>query len=234
MKKRQPITRGWLARYLMIVATLSVAGPTAVQAGDGAEIRALLADAASLQRLIGAFRKKQVRQTPAAPARIAEPLPYWNEIQRASRRFAVPKPLIAAVIRCESNWDPSALSSAGARGLMQVMPATALGTFGARPGTLWNPKANIELGTAYLRVLADRYQGHFRSVLAAYNAGPTRVDTGRALPTETRHYVGCVGKHYPRYVRLLRGWAAASGKTRPHRLGGPRGVIRVYSSVSLR
>ncbi len=234
MNKRRAIARGWLARCLMMAAALSAAGPTAVQAGEGAEISALVADAASLQRLIGAFRKKPVEQTPAAPAPTAAPLPYWNEIQRASRRFAVPTPLIAAVIHCESNWDARALSVAGARGLMQVMPRTARCTFGARPGILWNPDDNIELGTAYLRVLANRYQGHFRRVLAAYNAGPTRIDAGKPYPTETHRYVGCVGKNYLRYARHLQQWSAKNRQEKPRRSASFPEIIRFYSQGSLR
>jgi len=106
-------------------------------------------------------------------------------IQDASRRYAVSADLIRSVIRHESAGNPGAVSHKGAMGLMQLMPATArsLGVTCA-----FDPRQNIMGGTRYLREMRDRL-GTWRSAIAAYNAGPARVESGRRLPRETRHYV---------------------------------------------
>jgi hypothetical protein len=118
-------------------------------------------------------------------------------IAEASQRFAVPPALISAVMRVESANDPAAVSPVGAMGLMQIMPATwsMLTTrhgLGSKP---FEARANILAGAAYLREMLDRY-GELALALAAYNAGPGRVDAyrkaGRALPSETRAYVARV------------------------------------------
>ncbi len=134
----------------------------------------------------------QIRQAPAS-------WPFQKIIRAASADFNIPDFVIAAVVNCESNWDPKARSTAGARGLMQVMPSTAAGEFGITSHRLWNPLVNVYVGTAYLRQLSDRYQGDWLSVLAAYNAGPGRVDGGRRLPRETIRYRKCVAYWASRY-----------------------------------
>ncbi|GLI98014.1 lytic transglycosylase domain-containing protein [Sphingobium sp. BS19] len=115
-------------------------------------------------------------------------------VAEAGQRFALPHALISAVMKAESGNDPAALSPVGAMGLMQIMPATwsmltARYALGSNP---FDPRANILAGAAYLREMLDRY-GELPLALAAYNAGPGRVDryrtTGRALPSETRTYV---------------------------------------------
>ena len=120
--------------------------------------------------------------------------PYAAHIAEASRRFGVPERWIRAVLRAESAGDARAISSAGAMGLMQVMPDTwaelrVRHRLGRNP---YNPHDNILAGTAYLREMWDRY-GDVAAMLAAYNAGPARYDEhrakGRPLPAETRAYV---------------------------------------------
>lgn len=115
-------------------------------------------------------------------------------ITEASRRFGIPERWIRAMLRAESAGDVRAVSSAGAMGLMQVMPDTWAELrlrygLGSNP---YDPRDNILAGTAYLRELWDRY-GDVAAMLAAYNAGPARYDehrsTGRPLPNETRAYV---------------------------------------------
>jgi soluble lytic murein transglycosylase-like protein len=105
-------------------------------------------------------------------------------IQDASLRYAVSADLIRSVIRHESAGNPAAVSHKGAMGLMQLMPATAraLGV-----GCAFDPRQNILGGTRYLRELRDRF-GSWGRAIAAYNAGPARVESGR-LPQETRRYV---------------------------------------------
>ena len=120
--------------------------------------------------------------------------PHAGFIAEASERFGIPEHWIRAVLRVESAGDVRAVSSAGAMGLMQVMPETWAGLrtrhgLGRDP---YDPGDNILAGTAYLREMWDRY-GNVAAMLAAYNAGPGRYDehrtTGRVLPAETRAYI---------------------------------------------
>ncbi len=130
-------------------------------------------------------------------ARTAAADPYSAHIAEASQRFGVPERWIRAVLRAESAGDVRAISSAGAMGLMQVMPDTWAGLrvryrLGRDP---YEPRDNIMAGTAYLREMWDRY-GNVAAMLASYNAGPGRYDeylaTGRTLPAETRAYVAAL------------------------------------------
>ena len=123
--------------------------------------------------------------------------PYATHVAEASQRFGIPEHWIRAVLRAESAGDVRAISSAGAMGLMQVMPDTWAGLrvrygLGRDP---YDPRDNILAGTAYLREMFDRY-GNVAAMLAAYNAGPGRYDeylaTGRTLPAETRAYVAAL------------------------------------------
>jgi len=119
------------------------------------------------------------------------------EIAAASQRLGIPAAWIRAVMRAESAGDRQAVSHRGAMGLMQVMPATWAGLraqhgLGADP---FAPQDNILAGTAYLREMLDRF-GSVPLMLAAYNAGPRRVEmhlaTGQPLPAETRAYVAAL------------------------------------------
>ncbi len=120
--------------------------------------------------------------------------PYAGHVADAARRFGIPERWIWAVMRVESNGDVRAVSTAGAMGLMQIMPGTWAGLrarhrLGSDP---FDPRDNIIAGAAYLRAMHDRY-GNATAMLAAYNAGPGRYDEylsrGRPLPAETRAYL---------------------------------------------
>ncbi len=99
--------------------------------------------------------------------------------------------LVAAMIASESHGDPSAISRAGAMGLMQLMPATA-STYGVT--NAFDPAANVSGGCRYMRALLSRYHENVSLALAAYNAGPGAVDAVRGIPNfaETRAYVARV------------------------------------------
>jgi Transglycosylase SLT domain len=116
-----------------------------------------------------------------------------SHVAEASQRFGIPEHWIYAVMRTESAGRGGAVSSAGAMGLMQLMPGTwarqrARFGLGADP---FDPRDNIMAGTSYLREMYDSYGP--TGMLAAYNAGPGRYedwrDRGRPLPAETRSYV---------------------------------------------
>lgn len=119
---------------------------------------------------------------------------YTQDIQEISGRYGVSPVLVEAVIRVESAFNPWAVSSKGARGLMQLMPQTAY-ALGVRDS--FNPRQNIDGGVRYLRYLLDRYPGNLSLALAAYNAGEGAVDYYRGIPPypETQQYVQKVLQH---------------------------------------
>lgn len=132
-------------------------------------------------------RATPVRKAPRLP-RTAET--YAAMFREAAERHSLSPALVEAVARVESGFDPRALSHKGARGLMQVIPATGR-RFGVRADKLFEPEHNIAAGTAYLAWLSKRYRGKLDFVIAAYNAGEGAVDDHGGIPPyrETRDYV---------------------------------------------
>ena len=119
-------------------------------------------------------------------------------IQGAADQYGVEPALIKAVISVESNGDPRAISSAGAQGLMQLMPKTAAELGVTNP---FDPAQNIMAGTRYLSRLIDRYQGNQKLALAAYNWGMGNLEKNpSALPKETRNYIARVENQYQAYL----------------------------------
>jgi len=123
--------------------------------------------------------------------------PYERHLWRAESRFGVAADLLRAVIRVESNFDPKAVSPAGAKGLMQLMPMTARAC-GVR--NIFDPSENILGGARYLSELASGFRGDLVLTLAAYHAGPTNViNRGGVLSSmSTRAYVSRVLAEYAR------------------------------------
>ena len=113
---------------------------------------------------------------------------FSEEIREAAERHGVAADLVEAVIRVESAFNPRAVSSKGAQGLMQLMPRTA-SSLGVR--NVFDPRENIEGGVRHLRYLLDKYPGNVPFALAAYNAGEKAVDDHRGIPpyAETQQYV---------------------------------------------
>jgi soluble lytic murein transglycosylase-like protein len=127
---------------------------------------------------------------------------YDDIIASASERWGVDFSLVKAVIHAESAFDKEAVSRAGARGLMQLMPATAAQL---QVREIHDPWQNIQAGTRYLRMMLDRFKGDVRNALAAYNAGEGNVRKYGGIPPfeETRTYVSKVTELEARYKDLL-------------------------------
>ena len=123
---------------------------------------------------------------------------FGPQIRAAIARHPVDEALVRAVIQAESAYNPYALSKAGARGLMQLMPATAA-DFGVSDS--YDAQQNINGGVAYLRFLLDMFDGDIKLVSAAYNAGQNNVLKYAGVPpfAETQVYVQRVGQLYVRY-----------------------------------
>jgi soluble lytic murein transglycosylase-like protein len=123
---------------------------------------------------------------------------YEEVIAKASKRFRVEPSLIKAVIKAESDFDQAAVSHKGAQGLMQLMPETA---YEMEVRNAFDPEENIVGGTRYLSLMLDRFKNDVQMALAAYNAGPERVEEHRGIPPfpETRNFVERVMRYYGQY-----------------------------------
>ena len=148
-------------------------------------------------------------QRPAASESVAADMsvtpvqaPSTGDLQRAVRRAAeqhhVHPALLLAVMKAESSFNPIVVSKAGAVGLMQLVPETAM-----RHGVqnLYDTNENVAGGARHLRYLLDRFHGNTRLALAAYNAGERKVERYKQIPPykETRHYVQKVLSYYRVY-----------------------------------
>ena len=138
--------------------------------------------------------------TPAQLGRNTNPLApdhFQELINSIALRHQIDPDFVTSVVKAESGFDPTAISSKGARGLMQLMPQTAteLGVEDAL-----DPVANLEGGTKYLKQLLDHYNGDAIKALAAYNAGPQRVEQYGGIPpyNETRAFVARIIEDYNR------------------------------------
>jgi soluble lytic murein transglycosylase-like protein len=174
-------------------------GPMGVQPfGDlDALERRFSAMITSLTKQLAAFEKSFTRamselvkgyQSATLPAGPVRPIKVSSAIANAAKRNELDPALLSAVIRQESGFAPRAVSSAGAMGLMQLMPETAR-ELGVRDP--FDPEQNVDAGAKYLRGLIDRYHGRLDLALAAYNAGPGAVDKYHGVPPypETQSYV---------------------------------------------
>jgi soluble lytic murein transglycosylase-like protein len=130
------------------------------------------------------------------PASQLVPQPFYRDlVEAAAKRYSMDADLITSVIAVESNFDPKAVSRKNARGLMQLLPETA-----ARLGVknIDDPAENIDAGTRYLRDLLQKYSNDLSLALAAYNAGPDKVQLYGSVPpfSETISYVRRVKRGY--------------------------------------
>ncbi|MGQ8873880.1 lytic transglycosylase domain-containing protein [Paenibacillus sp. TSA_86.1] len=137
------------------------------------------------------------------------PTDFESLISQASKKYGVPESLIKAVIDTESGFNPSVVSTAGAKGLMQLMDGTAAG-LGVSDS--FDPGQNIDAGTKYLSLQLQRFGGQEKMALAAYNAGPGRVSrlgvssdnelmsVLHRLPVETQNYIAKVERARSKYT----------------------------------
>jgi soluble lytic murein transglycosylase-like protein len=123
---------------------------------------------------------------------------YDEPIRQAATLYQIPEQLVRAVIKVESDYDPRAVSVAGARGLMQLMPDTA---DRLQVRDIDDPRENIFGGVRFLRILANSFNGDLELTIAAYNAGEGEVMRAGGIPfiPETRDYVVKVTRFYRRY-----------------------------------
>lgn len=140
--------------------------------------------------------------------------PFGDLINAAAKRYEVDADLITSVIAAESNFDPKAISRRNARGLMQLLPVTAA-VLGVK--NIFDPAENIDAGTRYLRDLLLLYKNDLALTLAAYNAGPDRVQHyGRIPPfSETITYVRRVRQTYDQRKSSKPGNNAPSARSAP-------------------
>lgn len=218
----------WATRELRFAATQDGQPHVlALELARAASARQAAAEA--IRHIKGVFPSYLQTPLEAAPAelwRLAFPLAYRTYLERYAKAHHLDVYLLAGLIRQESEFDPRAVSRAGARGLMQVMPGTArmlnqqlkLGVF--RVGALFQPDYNLRLGTHYLSRLLEQHDGSVEAALASYNAGKTRADSWlgwaayqepaefvETIPlTETRTYVQAVLRNVWMYRRIYNGY----------------------------
>ena len=121
-------------------------------------------------------------------------------------RMGVSRSLALAVAHAESNFDAAAESHKGARGVMQIMPATARGEYGLDPDLLWDPRINVRVGLHFLKRLLHRYRGRVDLALSYYNGGSAvgRLPNARVIPA-TAKYVAKVQRLQLYYRERLEG-----------------------------
>ncbi|WP_460596700.1 transglycosylase SLT domain-containing protein [Geomonas sp. Red276] len=136
-------------------------------------------------------KDKKLRTAFKLPGYARNPAEFEPIIAACSRKYGVDVALVKAVIHAESGYNPNAVSSKGAQGLMQLMPKTAQGL---KVADMMNPSDNIQGGVRYLRFLLDTFRGDESLALAAYNSGLGNVAKYGGIPPfqETRNYVAKV------------------------------------------
>lgn len=137
------------------------------------------------------FKKDKELRTKLKYASSVNPAEFEQLIRDCSARYGVNPSLVKAVIHAESGYNPKAVSSKGASGLMQLMPSTARSL---KVADRFNPKDNVDGGVKYLRFLLDTFRGDVSLAVAAYNAGLNKVARYGGIPpyNETRTYVNRV------------------------------------------
>lgn len=161
--------------------------------------------------------RTQVNLQPSK-ANLQQPLDLNEVVKAASGTYNLDPDLVNSVIRAESGFNVRAVSPKGAQGLMQLMPKTAseLGVQNA-----FDPQANVEGGTRYLRELLERYDFDLIKALAAYNAGPQRVEQYGGVPPyyETKAYVARIVRDFNKKKLAAKATEKAAATTSPQPAG---------------
>ena len=178
---------------------------------------------------IAAYQREEVETPDASPPQRPEAIP--GLVEAASDRHQVDSDFVNSVIKAESSFNPRARSPRGAQGLMQLMPETA-SRMGV--GNAYEPHDNIEGGTRYLRQLLEQYHGDPVKALAAYNAGPDRVQQYQGVPPyrETHNYVRRVITDFNR--KKLAQQKASAGSARRSRKVAPKPDPKVAQGAAPR
>jgi soluble lytic murein transglycosylase-like protein len=161
---------------------------------------------------------------PAVQAKAAQNIDLDQVVREASNRNRIDPDFVSSVIKAESNFKTRAVSKKGAQGLMQLMPETAAKLGVADP---FDPKANVEAGTAHLSALLDQYHDDPIKALAAYNAGAHRVKQYNGVPPyrETRAYIRKIVNDFNAKKRAQMKTAAAATKAAtPAKAASPKPV----------
>jgi soluble lytic murein transglycosylase-like protein len=147
------------------------------------------------------------RSSPISPVSAADAggaIPYWSQITAAARKYGLDPALLAGVVKSESNFNPHAQSGVGAKGLTQLMDATASGLGVSNP---FDVQQSLEGGAKFLSGLLKQFNGDQHLALAAYNAGPAAVQKYGGIPPyqETQRYVPKVLANAAQFRRIIGG-----------------------------
>jgi hypothetical protein len=171
-----------------------------VKKGDRSSAKYVPTRDGGVRVVIDGAKERQQAQGRAAPKKFRprKTEAYDSILEEACARYRIPVPFARAIAAAESNFDPKAVSHAGAMGLMQLMPATAVSMY---VEDAFDPRENIFGGVRYLRVLTNQFDGDLVKVIAAYNAGPEAVRRAGGVPNyqETQTYVKRVVQLYQEY-----------------------------------
>ncbi len=205
------------------------AAPELPATGSGLPASGVQFQSSPFDKLRAGLLPKDARnQVPRAALGFApNPINLNDVVNSASGRYRLDPDLVNSVIKAESGFNARAVSPKGAQGLMQLMPGTAsaLGVPNA-----FDPRANVEGGTRYLRELLERYNFDLVKALAAYNAGPLRVEQYKGVPPyyETRAYVARIVRDFNKKKA-----AQQSASSRPASRTGVRKVANEKKSTSV-
>ena len=186
----------------------------------------------------GAPKLGSVSSVPGKSVPAKSPIGVNEVVNSASATFHLDPDLVNSVIHAESGFNSHAISPKGARGLMQLMPGTA-GQLGVNDA--FDPQANVDGGSRYLRELLERYNFDLVKALAAYNAGPERVDQYQGVPPfrETRAYVARIVHEYntkkiaqEKEARRKQPAAKAASKSPSHTAHAAKPAAAVIASES--
>jgi soluble lytic murein transglycosylase-like protein len=197
---KKPMGGVFAVSLALLVSIADVKLPAETGRGASASRAAVsMRNSAAFQDHIWAMSREpdidDLSETVFIPAREPAVNPYDLIIHEAAGRHDVDSDLIRAIIMVESQFNPSAKSKRGARGLMQLMPVTA---GGLDVVDLLNPHENVHAGARYIKTLLDRFDGDVELALAAYNAGPQSVIRYDGVPPykETRLFIARVFDYY--------------------------------------